>query len=137
MLIPSGVWAAGTVTQTFETIASGVHLLTFTCTADASDKSYPDTDSIQAIDGYVFMVVTDPDDDTAPTDAYDITLKDDNGVDVMGGELANRSDTASEQAVPKIDAVYGTRWVDGILSLAISNNSVASAVTVVKVFIYR
>ncbi len=137
LLIASTVWAAGTCPQTFEPIASNVYLLTYTCTADSGDNSYPETDSKVAVDGYVFLVITDPDGTTAPTDQYDITLKDSNGVDIMGGEITNRSDTDSEQAVPKIDAVYGSRWIDGIATLAITGNSVASAITVVKIFIYR
>lgn len=135
LIIPR-VWAAGTVAQTFETIASNVYLLTYSVTADASDGSVPATASVPAIDGYVFLVVTDPG-ATAPTGDYDITLTDSNSVDIMGGELGNRSATASEQAVPKIDAVYGSRWVDGILTLNITNNSVNSALIVVKVFVYR
>ena len=136
LLVVPQVWAAGTVTQTWATVSSNTYLLTFTCTADVSAKTYPATDSKHAIDGYVFLVITDPG-TTSPTDDYDITLNDDNGIDIMGGELANRDETNSEQAVPKIDAVYGSRWVDGVLEIAVTGNSVASAVTVVKVFIYR
>ena len=132
-----GVQAAGTCPQTFQTIASNIYLLTFTCTADSGDNSYPATDSIQAIDGYVFLVKTIPSGVTAPTDQYDITFKDSDGIDIMGGNLLNRSDTDPEQTVPKIDPVYGSRWIDGIATLAITGNSVASAITVIKIHIYR
>ena len=80
------------------------------------------------------MVITDPGTE-APTADYDITLTDADGVDVMGGELADRHTTATEQAVPKIgDTVYGTRFVKGPLIFAITNNSVNDAAG--EIFIY-
>ena len=128
---------AGTITQTDVQIYPNTRALTFTCTADASAHTYPVTASNVDIDGYVFLVVTNPSGVTAPTDAYDITLTDSDGVDVMGGELADRSDSNSEQAVPLIDGVFGSRFVKGPLTITITGNSVDSAVTVVTVFYYR
>lgn len=130
------VFAAGTVTQTDVKVYGNVRLLTFTCTADASAHTFPPTASTVDIDGFVFLVVTDPG-TTAPTDDYDITLTDANGVDIMGGELLNRDESNSEQAVPLIDGVFGSRYVKGVLTINISNNSVNSAVVVVKIFYYR
>ena len=109
----------------------------FSWTADASAHTVPATDSKWAINGYVILVVTNPDGDTAPTDEYDITLTDEDDCDIMGGNLADRSDTNTEQAVPKIGTVYGGRWVSGILTLNISGNSVNSAAGTVKVYIQR
>ncbi len=138
LIAPSGAWAAGTCTETpLKILSANVYQVTWTCTADSGDNSFPATDSKQAINGYVFYVKTIPSGATAPTDQYDIVLNDSDGIDIMGGELANRSDTAGEEAVPKIDAVYGSRWVDGILEIAITGNSVASAITVVRVRFYR
>jgi len=128
---------AGTITQSDVKVYDNVRMLTFTCTADASAHTYPVTASNVDIDGFVFLVVTNPDGTTAPTDAYDITLTDSDGVDVMGGELADRSDSNSEQAVPLIDGVFGSRFVKGPLTITITGNSVDSAVTVVTVFYYR
>jgi len=128
---------AGTVTQTDVQIYPNTRALTFTCTADAEAHTYPVTASNVDIDGYVFLVVTNPSGVTAPTDNYDITLTDSNGVDIMGGELLNRDETNSEQAVPLIDGVFGSRFVKGPLTITITNDLVDSAVTVVTVFYYR
>lgn len=131
------VFAAGTVTQTWKQYGRDVTVVTFTCTADSVDNSYPATATNREINGFVFLVITNPDDTTAPTDDYDITLVDADGVDIMGGELVDRDNTNSEQAVPLIDAVYGSRWVTGIFTVTPTGNSVASAVFVMQVFIYQ
>jgi len=136
-LLPPWAMAAGTVTQTYVQKTNNVFCLTYSWIADATLHTVPATDSTVAVDGYVILVVTNPDDDTAPTNAYDITLTDENNCDVMGGNLADRSDTNSEHAVPKIGSVYGGRWVSGILTLNISNNSVNSAAGTVAVYIQR
>lgn len=128
--------AAGSVSQTITKQPGGVSVLTFTCTADSSGGSYPSTATTVPIYGYVFLVVTNPG-STAPTDNYDIVLNDADGIDVMGGMLANRDTSTSEQAVPKIDStnsIYGPRYVGSTLTLVITNNSVNSAGTVVSVY---
>lgn len=127
-------WAAGTITESYSKISSNITVWTFTCTADASDGSFPATASSRDIEGYVIMVVTDPG-ATAPTDDYDITLTDTNDVDIMGGELANRDTANTEQAMPLVGNAYSPRWVHGILTLNISNNSVNSAIIEVKIYV--
>jgi hypothetical protein len=72
-----------------------------------------------------------------PTDNYDITITDAHGVDVMGGELNNRDAINSEQALPKIDAVYGGGIINETVTLNISNNSVNSATGTVTLYIDR
>ena len=136
ILLPISGMAAGTVTQTLDKMTKDVYRLTYTWTGDASDGSIPATTSTWAIDGYVILVVTNPG-TTKPTDNYDITLTDTDSVDVMGGELANRDNTNTEQVVPKIDTVYGGRWVSGHLILTITNQSVNSALGTVVVYIQR
>ena len=54
---------------------------------------------------YLFKVQTKPG-GTTPDDDYDITITDAEGHDVMGGELVDRDETNSEEAVPKVDTVY-------------------------------
>lgn len=134
LLMATSVWAAGTVTQTHSKVSSNVTLWTFTCTADAADGSFPATASSRDMEGYVILVVTDPG-ATAPTDNYDITLTDEDGVDVMGGELANRDTANTEQAIPLVGNCYSPRWVQETLTLNISNNSVNSANIVVKIYV--
>lgn len=134
LLMSSSTWAAGTITQTKSKVSSNVTLWTFTCTADSADGSFPATASSSDIEGYVILVVTNPG-ATAPTDNYDITLTDEDSVDVMGGELANRDTSNSEQAIPLVGNAYSPRWVQETLTLNISNNSVNSAIIVVKVYV--
>ena len=127
---------AGTITQSDVQIYPNTRALTFTCTADAAAHTYPVTASDGNIDGYVFLVVTNPG-TVGPTDNYDITLTDSEGIDIMGGELADRSNSAEEQAVPLIGAVFGSRYVRGPLTVTITNNSVASAVVIIRIYYYK
>jgi hypothetical protein len=133
----SPLWAAGSVSETWyaNTDRSG-GVIILTCTADAAAATYPSTATTKNIYGYVTKVVTNPD-AVSPTDDYDITLSDSDGVDIMGGALANRDETNSEVAVPYFtdQAVYGASQVYGALTIAISNNAVISAVTVVTIYI--
>jgi hypothetical protein len=111
-----------------------VDKLRITWTAD-TDGSYTDYTTAENMDGYVFMVVTNPG-ATAPTDNYDITLADSDGCDVSGGELANRDTANTEQIIPKIGNTYGGRFVAGPLTLGISNNSINSATGEVIIYVY-
>jgi len=132
-------YGAGTCVETVSTYKDGDFMLTWTCTGDASDGTFPATTSNfrgNNIDGYIYQVVTDPG-ATAPTASYDITITDANGVDIMGAELENRSATATEQKVPKIGGLYGARRVNGTMTLNITNNSVTAAQVVIKVFGYK
>jgi hypothetical protein len=121
--------AVGTVTMEDRNIAgSYVYVRTFTATADSGDASFPATITTSKIDGFVFMVITNPG-ATGPTDDYDITLTDADGVDVAAGYLADRDISNSEQYV-----LDRPRYVDGDLTITITNNSVNSAVSVIQVF---
>ena len=88
-----------------------------------------------AVDGYVFMVIVNPG-TTAPTGAYDVTLLDSDGMDVMGGQLADLSATVTAQFVPAIGSVYGTRFVRGPLTMTLSGNSVNSANGEIIIYIW-
>jgi hypothetical protein len=141
LLIPCMVYAAGTVTVKANRVAGDAIWLTYTWTADASDGSVPAT--VSGIGnfpadrgGWVCQVVTDPG-STAPTANYDITLTDGSGIDIMGGELADRSATATERAVPKIDTVFGCTPVRDEITMNLTNNSVNSATGIVNVIIFE
>jgi len=136
LLLPVSVHCAGTVTQIYTRISSDMWLWQMDWTADASDGSVPSTTSKVAFDHYVIIVITNPG-SPAPTDNYDITLTDSDGIDVMGGELIDRDKSSSEQALPKIGNVYGTRWVNGTLTMNLTNNSVNSATGTIKVFLQK
>lgn len=119
-------------------------LLKFSWTADASDGTVPNTVTNDAITAAirgmnVTQITTNPG-TTAPTAGYDIAINDEDGIDIAGGVLANRSATVSERVVPKADeanSIFGPVLVNGTLTLAISGNVVNSAVGVVKVFLER
>lgn len=108
-------WLANTVTGTVPATSTG--------------EEWPD---IRA--GCITKVVTNPG-STAPTDDYDITLTDADGVDLMGGELANRDTANSEVAVPKMDTVFGCNVVTASFTLNLTNNSVSAATGTVLVYI--
>lgn len=137
LLLPGLAFAAGTVVATGPTKVSGVETSYYTIqwdwTADASDGSVP-TNTVTGVLGYVVRVVTDPG-SPAPTDDYDIELKDAYGCDVMGGALADRDTSTTEQAMPIIGGSSTGALVLDTLQLSITGNSVNSATGSVYVLI--
>ena len=124
---------AGTITQAWHTTGT-VKKVIFTCTADSSDGSYPDTVLSKPIDGYLLALETNPG-ATGPTANYDITIENDNAVDVLAGAGANRHTSDTEVAYPAV-GMYFKRPIapSDTLTLKIANNSVNSAVTVITLF---
>lgn len=136
---------AGSVAITLERVDRsgtdhmGVRCLTFTWTASASDGTLTNA-AISASQAKVlaglkaFLAVTNPG-ATAPTASYDIEILDADGIDIFGAALNNRSATLSEQARPDMTTLAGERLVDGgLLTFALTNNSVNSATGVCKVY---
>lgn len=136
---------AGTVTQLLEMFGPARNLatLTFTCTADADDASYPSTAISTAywnlIKGWELgKIQTIPDGVTAPDDDTDFTLKDSNGVDVLGGAGANKiMNATNKEFYPDVDGGPATQELNSILTLAISNNATNSAITTIKLFLKK
>lgn len=127
---------SGTESYSRNTPRESVVVITVTWTAHTDGTVTSEAIDVQP-EGYVFMVVTNPG-ATAPTTLYDITLTDSDGVDIMGGTLANRSATLSEQAVPAVSAgLYGPRYVAGDLTLNISGNAVNAATGTVVIYVAR
>jgi len=137
MLLPVMCWAvAGSVTTTGPTqLSSHVYKYVYSWVGDSTNGTVPATAG-PAINGWVFMIVTDPG-STPPTTQYDITLTDSDAADIAGGTLANRSATASEQVVPLLvsTAHYGPRYVKGTLTLNITNQTDVSATGTVTVYV--
>lgn len=124
---------AGTVTQTHSRRGS-IGVITLTCTGDATNGTIPDTDLTEKISGKLLALETDPG-ATAPTTLYDLVINDQNGLDVLHGAGANRSATATE----KVAIPFGTYFAPPVhrtdtLTLSISNQSVASAGIVIKLY---
>ena len=133
---------AGTVTQKVDKFPgrNGFKVLTFSWTGAADDGTVPSTATSAAITAeiagcYIAEARTNPG-TTAPTALYDIVINDTDGIDLMGGALANRSATLSERAIPIMaDGVYGSTAVDGALTMVITNQAVHSATGTVKIFL--
>ena len=139
--------ADGTITYEVTDIPDSVtfppsKVLTFTCTASAANASFPvttiDATTIARLKSYKLVEAQTNPGATAPQALYDITLTNADGIDLMGGKLANRSATASEAAAPEVAA--GVPWprpIDGALTLTITGNNVNSAITVAKFYFER
>ena len=134
---------AGTVTVT--ALRRTAHTrITVNWTADAADGSVPDTDLIEAIEsgfelyGWIEKVVTNPG-TPAPTDDYDVTLEDPEGVDVLGGAGEDRDASDSEQFVPLVGGVRVPAWLGepATLTFKLAGNSVNSAQGRVVIYVSR
>lgn len=154
-LIPGTIFAAGScitsgmVSHNYyegtTAVFSGVRSITFTCTADASDNTYPSTafstNDMNKITGWYLLMGETYNGATAPTALWDIALTNALGVDILGTGGANRPGTAASnsQFTPLTDTVYATpglRPVTSALTLAVSGNAVASAIaTITFIFI--
>jgi hypothetical protein len=151
LLTAATAMAAGTVTQSVTMVCEPMStncfkVLTFVCTGDASTGSYPSTAvttaNMDQIKGWYLLMGTSYNGSTAPTALYDVTLTDARGVDVLGTSGTNRPGTAgvSSQFTPITDTTYATggiRPIASTLTLAIANNSQASAVTTLDFFFVK
>lgn len=110
-----------------------LRILVFSWVGDASTGSVPDTAVISRYTNllrgwYCVLAGTVPGSGTAPSSNYDIQILDTYGIDIMGGQLSDRSATESQQARPQLCVNdYGPRPIAGELTFSLSGNSVASA----------
>lgn len=128
---------AGTVVQT-PYLLGNIGRLSFLCTADAADATFPDTVVTTPVEGRLLKLVTNPG-AVQPTDNYDVTLEDQHGHDVLEGVGANR-DTLNTEEVPIVYSGTGTHpCVDDsdTLTLKIAGNAVNSAVVAIDVYFAR
>lgn len=79
------------------------------------------TGSIDDLKGFLVKVVTNPDDSAAPTDDYDITLVDSNGVDAAQGLIANRDTANSEEKYMTPSGSATPVLLDGTYTFTIAN----------------
>ena len=100
----------------------------------SDDTTFTTADLEHKIEGFLLAIETNPG-STGPQANYDITLVDDEGLDVLQGAGANRSNDTTEMAAIVLGTYFHpvvTR--DQALALTIANNNVASAT--VKIIIY-
>ena len=114
-----------------------VHTIDWTAAADGSVADIPIDELFLTGYGYsLHSMVTDPG-ATAPTDNYDITIEDSDGVDVLGGAGANRDAANTERVMP----LYGTTPhpcpINGALTVKIAGNVVNAATGKIKLYFVR
>jgi len=126
----------GSIVETRNVIEDGQlgqmreHRFVWTSSADTGAVSGIDSD--QEINGYVVLATTIPGTgDAAPDDQYDLTILDGDGLDILGGEGANRSATNKEQVAPKIGGAYGPRYVKGTVQITVASAGNSNSGTVV------
>lgn len=121
---------AGTIVTT-SYVLGHIKRLSFACTADASDGSFPET-TLPAIEGQLLHLSTNPG-STGPTSNYDVGLDDQNDHDVLEGVGANRHTSNSEKAHVVYSGTGSHPVIHALdtLTLKITNNSVNSATTAV------
>jgi hypothetical protein len=126
---------AGTVTQTMQETESGygrVATVKLACVGDASDGTIPDTNLSSAIQTkingwYLDMVICNPG-ATAPTADSDVYIKDEDGLDLLGGNGVDLlHNTTTKATVPSTDGQAKQQPVRGTLTLDVDNQSVNSA----------
>jgi len=134
---------AGTITGTFtkkvgRNTPNPIYIVLLTCTADSGDGSYPITviNTIPGIIGndltglYLYRATTKPGVVT-PTSESDLTITDENNLDILGGSGTNLiSSSIITSCVPRVIAgsVSVSQPIASEITLNITNNSVNSAV---------
>lgn len=136
LLFSAPCWAVDTFTTTYsdEWNLSNVkkRMITWTWIDDGGDGmsqtiTWP---AYSVNNGWVLYYCVSNPGSTAPTDLYDITLTDSDGVDVMGAALTNLSSSTAEQIVP----TYIFPMIAGSWTWTLSGNAEANATGSVKCF---
>ena len=140
ILLPAMCFAAGasvTMTRTKADVpySTGFQKVVIVWVADDTSHLTPNTSFDVALVGgssplkgwSCCLAVTDPG-TTAPTADYDISIEDDYGADIFGGELVDRHTSSTEQAVPLMaTGTYIPRLVTGNLTFKVTGQLVNSA----------
>jgi len=133
VLLGAEAFAAGSVTLTYGETRPTVRTVTLAWTSDAAGAV--NGTLTKMVSGEVLRVVYVPGSGgTQPTDLYDLTLEDANGVDVLAGKGANLSNVNKTQICPLIGDGTTTNQrnaVDGTLELKVTNAGNAKTGTVV------
>ena len=129
-------FGASVVLTDVKPLGNNIYVIDVSWVANSTDGSVTDTSTSPGWPwsgddfrkGCVWKVITDPG-SPVPTDLYDITLIDANGVDLMGGQLSNISNASSTQHIPKVSSasIYGCNPTTGAFTHTLTNNSVNSA----------
>ncbi len=111
-------------------------MIKHTCTFTSDDTTGAIPNTTVVLGGYLTRVTTDP---GTLTDLYDIVLNGPLGADIMGGALANRSTTSTQNAYPL--APDGTTIVTppvyGTYTFVFTNNTATSQTLTIEVYVQR
>ena len=148
LVIPGVVFGAGTCTQTatpwtpIGLAYGGGYIITFTCTGDASDGSFPATAisdaNMELLSGLYLYEVVIKTGTAKPTNLWDMTMTIKSGtLDILGGTGADRGITIPEEIYPKIGSVGFAKPAYETITLNITGNSVNSAAIVIDAIFVR
>ncbi len=128
------------VRQSYREFGPDIREITFHCLCDDSDGSLTDTEMTDKIyrkvQGWSLDSVQTVPGSTAPDEAA-VAIKDENGMDVLGGNGATLIHATDAQAtVPNVDGQNKRIPMRGRFTLSISNQVTASAIfKVILVFV--
>ena len=124
---------AGTVTFVHDQLGP-IKKIVATCVGDGSDGSFPDT-ALPKFSGRLLSLKTNPG-ATAPTNAYDLVVDDDDGLDILQGVGANLLTATSEDSaiVRSGTEIHPPVALGDTLTQKLTNNSVNSAITVITYY---
>jgi len=121
---------AGSITATVTDAGAGLTKYSVAWLSNASGAVTENTFNVKA--GELVQVEYVPDaGGTQPTDAYDMTLLNANGTDVLGGGGANLSNATRTQAVPAVSTYFRRTLEAGALAPTVSNAGNAKGGTIV------
>ena len=121
--------------------ASGAYKIYNMVWTSADPAGFTATATTQEINGIVMLVEFVPSATVAPTDNYDIVLRNDQGIDILGdsgaagseaydGSGANKDTAVPSQSQPLLNGNYGAVPVYGVLTLYVYNMGAAKGGTV-------
>ena len=126
----------GAVAGTITSAVLGGSYIELVWTGEAGSDYIEVKDSFGAdvdrFDFYVVLVTTTP--ANTPTASYDITIIDEAGVDVMGGNLIDRHTSTAEQTIPYVDGCFCPRKVAGKLMITVANQAEAAATVTMRIY---
>jgi hypothetical protein len=138
VLMGAGGAPLSTVTDATTRLADGYRITTISWIAD-STGAVTSTASTAFIRGIIYQFITNPDTSRypvvadssgrSPTDNYDITLTNTDGIDVAGGSLMNRDTTSTELTSPWIKYPNTSAYSDSLRVPFINNSKLTTAVT--------
>ena len=131
LMLSGTAFAASSIVLSPVDDVSGQNIKIYTYTITAHTDGSVTPVATNPIDGWIIRTVTNPDDVAAPTNLYDLTLVDRDGVDVMGGTLMNRAEATTEHVL------FPQPYVRGAVTITPTNNSVNGAVIVLRITVLR